>query len=93
MNAGRLWRASMVGGLCVALVAAAVAVVQARHEARKLFVTLERLHGERDELNIEWNRLRLEQSSRVTHANVESLARDQLSMRNPSADEIVLVRP
>ncbi len=87
------WQLVLLGAMALALVWAAVAVVEARHEARKLFVTLEQLRVERDELNIEWNRLRLEQSSRVTHANVEALARDQLSMRNPGPDEIVLVRP
>ena len=87
------WQLSLVGALVLALVWTAVSVVEARHEARKLFVTLERLRAERDELNIEWNRLRLEQSSRVTHANVEALARDRLSMRSPGPDEIVLVRP
>lgn len=79
--------------LWLAVAAASVAVVHARHEARKLFVELETLNARRDELNVEWNKLRLEQSAWATHARVEKLARDKLAMRTPGPDEIVLVRP
>lgn len=83
----------LIVALWLAVLAAAVTAVYARHEARNLFVELERLHAERDQLNIEWGRLRLEQSTWATHARVEALAREELQMRIPLASEIVVVRP
>ena len=79
--------------LWAAVLASAVTAVYARHEARNLFVELERLNSERDHLNIEWGRLRLEQSTWATHARVEALAREELRMKIPQATEVVLVRP
>ena len=38
----------------VVCVVSALALIYTKHEARKLFVQLEQLTAERDELNIEW---------------------------------------
>jgi cell division protein FtsL len=68
-------------------------VARARHEARTQFVELERLSAERDELNIEFNKLQLEQSTWSNHGFVERTASKQKSMYLPRPDEIEFVTP
>ena len=71
-----------------------MAMVYTKHESRKLFVELERLTHERDELNIEWGQLQIEQSTWATHARIEQVATDNLSLVRPDATEIfVIERP
>ena len=80
--------------LWLAVLASAVTVVFVRHEARNLFTELERLSDERDELNIEWGQLQIEQSTWATHARIEQVAADRLSLVRPQSTEIfVIERP
>lgn len=81
----------MFAGAWLLLLLSAVAAVYARHEARKLFVELQTLERQRDELNIDWGRLRIEQGMLATHARVERLASEELGMRLPAADDVSLV--
>ncbi len=78
-------------GLVVAVLASAVAAVYAKHRNRKLFMELQVLTQERDQLEVDWSRLQIEQSAWSTHARVEQLARGEMGMRNPGADEQRLV--
>jgi len=78
----------------VVCVTSAVALVYTKHESRKLFVELEALTQERDELNIEWSQLQIEQSTWATHARIEQVATDNLSLVRPDSTEIfVIERP
>ena len=77
----------------VVCVLTSMALVYTKHESRKLFVELEGLTHERDDLNIEWGQLQLEQSTLSTQARVELKARDQLGMVSLSADNMVIVKP
>ena len=77
----------------LAALGSGVAVVYARHEARKAFILLQSLTDARDELAIEWDRLLIEQSTWATHARIEQIAREQLNMRVPDPENIVIVRP
>lgn len=79
----------VVVALCV--VATALGVVYSKHRSRELFVELQALTAQRDELNVEWGKLMLEQSTWATPPRVEQVAREQLDMRVPSSDEIVIV--
>ena len=75
-------------------VASALALVYTRHEARRLFIELEQLTQERDELNIEWGQLQIEQSTWAQHARIEQVAADDLSLTRPAAADIfVIERP
>jgi cell division protein FtsL len=59
-----------------------------------LFVEFEQLTQERDELNIEWGQLQIEQSTWAQHARIEQVASDDLSLVRPDAREIfVIERP
>lgn len=87
--------ASLVAGMALlaAVVGSAIAVVDARHQARQRFIELQVLNRVRDELNIEWRQLQIERSTWATHARVEQLARDKLDMRVPSPAEVEIVKP
>ncbi len=78
----------------IVCVLSSVALVYTKHESRKLFVELEGLTHERDELNIEWGQLQIEQSTWATHARIEQVATDNLSLARPETSEIyVIERP
>ena len=86
---GRLF----IFGLAAALLSTAMGVVFSTHESRKLFVELQGLQKTRDDLNAEWGRLQLEQSTWATHGRIEQIANNKLDMVNPSAGSVVIVRP
>jgi cell division protein FtsL len=77
--------------LALAVVASAVWVAAARHEARQLFIELEALNRERDRLQIDWGRLQLEQSAWAAHPRVDTLAREQLSLALPDQKNVVMI--
>ncbi len=72
-------------------VVSALALVYTKHEARTLFVELERLTHERDELNIEWGQLQIEQSTWATHARIEQVATEDLELMRPGATDIYVI--
>ena len=72
-------------------VLSAMALVYTKHESRKLFVELEQLTHERDELNIEWGQLQIEQSTWAQHARIEQVARDDLALVRPAATEVFVI--
>lgn len=85
-------KAALLPALALLVLALGLACVYVRHEARKLFVELQQLDHERDRLEIEWGKLRIEQSAWASHGRVENLARDELNMVEPDADAIMAIR-
>ena len=79
--------------LAIAAVISAIAVVHARHQHRELYVQLTRLERARDELNIEFGRLQLEQATWSESNRIDQVARTRLGMKFPGPGEIVVVRP
>jgi cell division protein FtsL len=69
----------------------AIEVVLAQHMARKLFVEIQDLKQGQDELNEEWGKLQLEQSTWATDDRVEKLARTKLEMTEPDVNSLVLI--
>ena len=78
--------------LILAIMGSAVGVIYSKHETRKLFVELQKLHKQIDELNIEWGRLQLEQSAWTAHGRIEEVARKKLNMTLPGANEILYIK-
>ena len=72
-------------------VVSALALVYTKHEARTLFIELESLTQERDELNIEWGQLQIEQSTWATHARIEQVAAEDLELLRPGATDIYVI--
>lgn len=79
--------------LILGSIASAIGIVYARHQHRLLFVELSRLEKLRDELNIEFGRLQLEQATVAESNRIDQIARMRLGMKFPEAADIVVVRP
>ena len=79
--------------LAAAVTASGIWVTDAKHRARQLFVELEELNREQDQLQIDWGRLQIEQSTWATHPRIEALARERLHLTNPVDGELVVVEP
>jgi cell division protein FtsL len=78
-------------GLYIIIFISALQVVIARHETRRLFVELQELERTGDELNEEWGRLQLEQSTWAINDRIETFARTKLDMKIPERNSVVLL--
>jgi cell division protein FtsL len=78
--------------LTVVLVVCALAVVSARHQARKLFVELQDEQARARDLDIEWGRLQLEISTWLMHNRVEEVARSRLHMAVPDPRRVYVLQ-
>ncbi len=88
-----MMRGIVLLSLGVMVYVSAVAVIESRHNSRKRFVELQQTEKQRDRLNEQWGRLQLEQSTWATQARIESLAREKLSMVDPSNKNVRVVFP
>jgi cell division protein FtsL len=79
--------------LWAAALGSAAAAIYCKHRSRALFIELETLNARRDNLEIEWGQLQLEQSAWSTHAFVERVASTKLHMASPPPKEIEIVSP
>lgn len=79
--------------LTLATVVSAIAVAYSRHQHRVAFADLSKLERERDELNIDFDRLQIEVATLADIGRVEQRAIEQLGMRFPTAADIVVVQP
>jgi cell division protein FtsL len=79
--------------LWLAALASAAGAIYCKHRARALFIELEALNAHRDNLEIEWGQLQLEQSAWATHAFVERVASTKLHMATPPPKEIKVIAP
>jgi cell division protein FtsL len=71
----------------------AAGAIWCKHRSREMFVELESLNARRDNLEIEWGQLQLEQSAWATHAFVERVASTKLRMATPPPKEIEIISP
>ena len=75
----------------IVCVLSGLALVYTKHESRRLFVELEGLTHARDELNIEWGQLQIEQSTWAQHARIEQVATEDLSLMRPATTDIFVI--
>ena len=73
------------------LIACALAVVTAQHQARKLYVELQKEQELAQQLDVEWGQLQLEQSTWAMHARIEKIAARELGMRVPAPSRTQIV--
>lgn len=78
--------------LVVMVLGSAIAVVYSKHTSRKLFVELQQLNKNIDELNVEWGRLQLEEGAWSDHGRVEKVARTKLNMSLPGVESVVFLK-
>ena len=73
------------------LVACALSLVTSRHQARRLYVELERERAQARRFDVEYGQLSLEQSTWAMPARVEKIARESLRMQLPVASRVQVV--
>lgn len=79
--------------LSVAVIASAIGVVWSRHQHRQAYIALSTLENERDELNIEFGRLQLEQATWSEANRIEQVAGARIGMKFPTDEDIVVLQP
>ena len=83
----------LVLGLTVAVLGSGIGVVYTQHTNRQLFMELQKLQEKRDDLEVEWELVQLEQSTLVTDAVIEQTARKRLNMLIPDPGEVLYIIP
>ena len=73
------------------LVGCGLMLVTSQHQARKLYVELQKEQELANQLEIEWGQLQLEQSTWATHARIEKIAARNMGMRVPSSARVQVV--
>jgi cell division protein FtsL len=88
VNARSLWVAV---ALTAGVVGSGIGVVYSKYLSRKHFVQLQTLRAERDQADIRWGRLQLEESALATFSRIEADARAKLEMRIPRSGEVMVL--
>ncbi len=70
----------------------AMAVILSTHHNRQQVIALEDLMEEKDQLDVEWRNLVLEQRALTEHNRIEALVEKQLNMQRPTAEQEVVVK-
>lgn len=82
------WQALLIAGCLIS----ALVVVHFAHLNRQLTIAQDKLYQQRDQLDIEWRNLLLEQRALSEHSRVEDIARSRLQMVRPAGEQDVLVQ-
>jgi cell division protein FtsL len=77
--------------LLILVVVSAFSVIYYTHVNRQTTSELELLFTQRDELDIEWRNLLLEQNSLAEHSAIESKATKLLKMKRPNAKSEIII--
>lgn len=91
-----LWRDDLVRFpvlilLFIAVVASALTIIYVAHSHRQITIARDELSSTRDQLDIEWRHLTIEQNALTEHSRVERIAMKQLNMVRPEPEQEVLV--
>ncbi len=79
--------------LVAACIFSAVSVVDTSHQCRLMYARLQNVQSAQWDMQEQWGRLLLEQSTWAAHHRVEQLARKELGMRLPLVTELQIVLP
>jgi cell division protein FtsL len=79
--------------LTLGVLGSGIAVVYARQQHRQAYVELTRLQKQRDEINIEFSRLQLEQATWAETNRIEQVASERLGMSFPATAELLVATP
>lgn len=78
--------------LLLGVMSSAIGIAYARHESRQLFGQLQNLQKERDDLNVEFGRLQLEQATWAEANRIEQIARGQLGLVSVGLPDTVIIK-
>lgn len=79
--------------LWLLVMASALAVVASTHEVRQRVDALQTLRRDAVELEVVWGQYLLEQSTWAAYGRIEGIAENDLAMKVPKAEQIVMVKP
>ena len=79
--------------LGIVVVISAITVAYQTHQLRQATIALQRLQDEQTALDLEWQKLRLEQSALSEHSRVEQLATDKLQMKHTDNSDEIIMKP
>lgn len=68
-----------------------VLYVHKQNETRKLFAATQQIEKQKMEIMAEWNRLQIEKSTLVANNRIEQVAREQLNMKLPQDEQILVI--
>jgi cell division protein FtsL len=74
------------------VVISALAVVYSSYKSRQLFAQLQQEHRRSIQLEEEWGRLLLEQSTWASHSRIEQVASSKLGMKVPNSSDIKVIK-
>jgi cell division protein FtsL len=77
--------------LLIAILSSATAVVVTKQKSRVVFVELQKVERIRNQLDIEWGQIQLEQETWSTHNRIETIAVEQLGLEMPTVEQLVLL--
>ena len=77
--------------LLLACIISALVVVHFAHLNRQLTIAQDDLYQQRDQLDIDWRNLVLEQRALSEHSRVEDIARNRLQMVRPAGEQNIAV--
>jgi cell division protein FtsL len=77
--------------LLILTTVSATGVIYSTHKSRYLLNELRQLERQRNNLQVEWGQLLLEQSSLVAQGRIENLAIAELGMKIPTVENVVVV--
>ncbi|MGB0892910.1 MAG: cell division protein FtsL [Parashewanella sp.] len=87
-----LWNHKLLLSLCALVFFSAVTVVYISHVSRKLTSNWDQLLQNRDQLDIEWRNLLLEEQAQTEHSRIIRIATKELNMKRPLPKEEVVVK-
>lgn len=79
--------------LTLVVVVSAVGVAYSRFQTRHLFVEVQALQNERDNLLVRWDQLQIEEAYFADHATIEKKARESLGMTIPPFESVEHISP
>lgn len=88
-----VWRRGSLATLTVLVVFSALAVIYSSYKHRQYFNEYQQLANQRDELQVQWGQLLLEQSALAAHSRIEKVVTKRLGMYVPEPSQIIVVRP
>lgn len=77
--------------LTVLLIWVLVGFVYFQNETRKLFAETQKIEKQKLDINAEYARLQIEKSTLVANNRIEKVAREQLNMKMPVEEQILVI--
>ena len=85
------WHSGLTVILALLLIAVLVNYVYFQNETRKLFAATQSIERQKLELDAEFARLQLEKSTLVANNRIEQVAREQLGMKLPDDEQVLVI--